>query len=57
MPAQSAAGEMNSKDKMRNGRKINSQPNNSATPIENVRGSTIARIPQAKTTTAEAVNQ
>src|SRR4029077_9499738 len=37
--------------------KIKSQPNNRATPIENVRGSTIARIPQANTTTAEAINQ
>src|SRR5262249_44784719 len=36
--------------------KIKSQPNKPATPIENVRGSTIARTPQTKTTTAEAIN-
>lgn len=36
--------------------KTKSQPNKAATPIENVRGSTIAKTPQTKTTTAEAIN-
>jgi hypothetical protein len=36
--------------------KTKSQPNKAATPIENVRGSTIAKTPQTNTTTAEAIN-
>ena len=36
--------------------KIKSQPNNRATPIENVRGSTIAQTPHINTITAEANN-